>query len=102
MRGHHRIIIEKTPHNIRLWTAAEVEKLKDLFNEGYSDAEIGEQLGRTGNSVAVKRYYLKLHKAYQPRKEFRIHDAMADYYPTWYKNLLKQQWQEQQLTSTKS
>lgn len=41
MRGHHRLLIEKTPHNIRLWTAAEVEKLKVLFNEGYSDAEIG-------------------------------------------------------------
>lgn len=101
MRGHHRIIIEKTPHNIRLWTAAEVEKLKDLFNEGYSDAEIGKRLGRSDNSVAVKRHYLKLHKAYQPRKEFRIHDAMADYYPTWYKKLLKQQWQEEQLTSTR-
>lgn len=102
MRGHHRIIIEKTSRNIRLWTAAEVEKLKDLFHEGYSDAEIGERLGRSGNSVAVKRHYLRLHKAYQPRKEFRIHDAMADYYPTWYKKLLKQQWQEEQLTSTKS
>lgn len=101
MRERRIIFANKTSH-IRLWTAAEVEKLKDLFNEGYSDAEIGEQLGRTGNSVAVKRCYLKLHKAYQPRKEFRIHDAMADYYPTWYKKLLKQQWQEEQLTSTKS
>ena len=101
MRGHHHLIIEKTPHNIRLWTTAEVEKLKDLFNEGYSDAEIGARLGRSGNSVAVKRCYLRLHKAYQPRKEFRIHDAMADYYPSWYKKQLKQQWKEEQLTSTR-
>lgn len=100
MRGHHRLIIEKTPHNIRLWTAAEVEKLKDLFHEGYSDAEIGKRLGRSDNSVAVKRHFLRLHKAHQPRKEFRIHDAMAEYYPTWYKEKLKREWIEQQ-TSTR-
>lgn len=100
--SERRLVFAKKPTYIRLWTAADVEKLKDLFHEGYSDTEIGERLGRSGNSVAVKRHYLKLHKAYQPRKKFRIHDAMADYYPTWYKKLLKQQWQEEQLTSTKS
>lgn len=100
MRGHHRLILEKIPHNIGVWSAAEKEKLKDLFREGYSDAEIGAKLGRTEKSVSVKRHHLGLHKAQQPRKEFRIHDAMADYYPKWYKKLLKQRWQEQQ-TSTK-
>lgn len=101
MRGHHRITHAKTPHNIRVWSATEKEKVKDLFHEGYSDAEIAVKLGRTPLAVGLQRHNMKLRKAQQPHKEFVIHDAMAEYYPTWYKKLLKQQWQEQQLTSTR-
>lgn len=100
MRGHHRITLEKTPR-VRVWSAAEKEKVKDLFHEGYSDAEIAHILGRTAKAVSVERHYLGLHKKKQPQREFRIHDAMADYYPTWYKKHLLQQWKEQQQTSTR-
>jgi hypothetical protein len=101
MRGHHRITLEKKPHNIRVWSAAEKEKVKDMFLEGYSDAEIAVKLGRTPLAVGLQRHYMRLHKAQQPHKEFVIHDAMADYYPTWYKKHLLQQWKEQQQTSTR-
>ena len=100
MRGHHRITLEKTPR-VRVWSAAEKEKVKDMFLEGYSDAEIAHKLGRTPLAVGLQRHYMKLHKAQQPHKEFVIHDAMADYYPTWYKKQLLQQWKEQQLTSSR-
>lgn len=100
MRGHHRITLEKTPR-VRVWSAAEKEKVKDLFLEGYSDAEIAHILGRTVIAVGLQRHYMKLRKAQQPHKEFAIHDAMAEYYPTWYKKHLLQQWHEQQQTSTR-
>lgn len=100
MRGHHRIKLEKTPR-VRVWSAAEKEKVKDMFLEGYSDAEIAVKLGRTALAVGIQRHYMKLHKAHQPSREFVIHDAMAEYYPTWYKKHLLQQWKEQQLTSSR-
>lgn len=84
---------------MRVWSAAEKEKVKDMFFEGYSDAEIAHRLGRTTLAVGIQRHYMKLHKARQPHKEFRIHDAMAEFFPTWYKKHLLQQWKEQQ-TST--
>ena len=99
MRGHHKLRLEKTPH-VRLWSATEKEKVKDMFYEGYSDAEIAIKLGRTALAVGSQRHYMKLHKAQQPHKEFVIHDAMAEYYPRWYKKFLREQWQEQQ-TSTR-
>lgn len=86
---------------MRVWSAAEKEKVKDMFLEGYSDAEIAHILGRTALAVGLQRHYMKLHKAHQPHKEFVIHDAMADDYPTWYKRYLREQWKEQQLTSSK-
>lgn len=101
MRGHHRVILEKG-NRVRVWTDAEKEKVKDLFYEGYSDAEIAVKLGRTALAVGIQRHYMKLHKAYQPAKEFRIHDAMADFYPTWYKKKLREEWLKQQEQSTSS
>ena len=99
---HRKLVFAKQSQHLKLWSATEREKVKDMFFEGYSDAEIGEVLGRTAKSVGLQRYHLNLHKAHQPHKEFRIHDAMADYFPTWYKKYLLQQWKEQQQTSTKS
>ena len=99
---HRKSVFAKQSQHLKLWSAAEREKVKDMFFEGYSDAEIGEVLGRTAKSVGLLRYHLRLHKAHQPHKEFRIRAAMADYYHTWYKKLLKHQWIEQQQTSTKS
>lgn len=84
-----------------LWSDADKERLRDLYFEGYTDEEIAEQLGRTATAVQGMRSLLKLKKTRQPHKVFRIHDAMADYYPTWYKKHLLQQWKEQQLTSSR-
>lgn len=83
-----------------MWSLAEKEKVKDLFYEGYSDDEIAKKLGRTPLAVGLQRHYMKLRKAQQPHKEFRIHDAMAEYYPTWYNEKLKREWIEHQ-TSTR-
>lgn len=85
-----------------MWTDAEKEKVKDLFYEGYSDAEIAVKLGRTALAVGIQRHYMKLHKAHQPSKEFRIHDAMADFYPSWYKKQLREEWLREQEQSTSS
>lgn len=82
-----------------IWSDADKEKLRDLYHEGYTDEEIAEQIGRTFMAVQSMRCSMKLPKLDQMR--FEINDAMADYYPTWYKKLLKQQWKEQQLTSTR-
>lgn len=100
MRGHHRIKLDNTPR-VRVWSAAEKEKVKDMFHEGYSDAEIAVKLGRTALAVGIQRHYMNLHKAHQPSREFVIHDAMAEYYPTWYKKFLREQWKKQQLTSSR-
>ena len=70
-----------------------------MFNEGYSDKEIGEKLGRTAMAVTLQRHYMKLHKAKQPSREFVIHDAMAEYYPSWYKKQLREQWKERYMRS---
>lgn len=50
MRGHHRITLEKTPR-VRVWSAAEKEKVKDLFLEGYSDAEVNSGLLRRVRTI---------------------------------------------------
>lgn len=89
-----RLILEKQPHTLNVWTAAEKEKVKDLFFEGYTDEEIDSRIGRTAKAVGVQRCYLHLHKKRQPPKQFIIHDAMADYYPKWYKEHLKREWEQ--------
>lgn len=101
MRGHHRLILEKG-NRVRVWTDAEKEKVKDLFYEGYSDKEIGERLGRTALAVSMQRHHLRLHKARQPAKVFCIHDPIADYYPSWYKKKLREEWLREQEQSTSS
>lgn len=77
-----------------MWTAAQKEKLRDLFFEGYNDEEIGTKIGRTAKAVGVQRCHMQLRKKRQPPKTFIIHDAMADYYPRWYKEYLKEQWEQ--------
>lgn len=81
--------------NLRVWTQAEKEKVRDMFFEGYTDAEIGEKIGRTPHAVGLQRCYMGFKKLRQPQRRFEIHDAMADYYPDWYKKQLKEQWNEQ-------
>ena len=76
-----RRIVFKKAVNVRVWSAAEKECVRDMYREGYGDAEIGEKLGRSVQAVGLQRHFMGLHKAKQPGREFVIHDAMADYYP---------------------
>lgn len=82
---------------MREWTAKEREKVRDMFYEGYTDAEIAEALKRTEGAVVRQRCMLKLKKTARPRHTFYIHDAMAEYFPKWYKELLFKRWQERYL-----
>lgn len=97
-----RLILEKQPHTLNVWTAAEKEKVKDLFYEGYTDEEIGNKIGRTAKAVGVQRCHMRLRKKRQPPKTFCIHDAMADYYPKWYMQHLKREWEKEQLMCSMS
>ena len=71
------------------WEATDKEVLREMFEEGCCDKEIAEKLGRTATAVALQRHYLGLHRSKQPGREFEIHDAMAEYYPAWYKKTIK-------------
>lgn len=44
------------------WPYDEQQKLKNLFNKGYTDKEIGEKLNRSVNSIECKRRRLGLLK----------------------------------------
>lgn len=96
------IRITKTASNPNIWTRADKEKLRDLFFEGYNDEEIAKKMGRTPKAVCIQRSLLKLPKKRQPPRRFGIHDAMADYYPKWYKDYLIKQWEKEQSMSTMS
>ena len=81
------------------WTASEKEKLRDLYYEGYTDGEIAEQIGRSPKAVCSVRCAMKLPKKMQGDKKFVIKDAMAEYYPTWYRKHLEARWREQYMMS---
>lgn len=78
----------------RIWEAKDKEKLKDLYYEGYTDEEIAEVLGRTKKAISRVRAELKLKARSRGNKEFVIHDAMGDYLPKWWKDILKKRWEE--------
>lgn len=82
------------PIVLRQWSAKEKACVRDMYLDGYSDNEIADKLGRSIGSIGQQRHQLGLKRSTQPGKEFKICDAMAEYYPTWYKRLLKQRWQE--------
>lgn len=84
---------KKNANGSILWSNADKEKLRDLYYEGYNDEEIAEQLGRTATAVQGMRSLLKLPKKRQPEKEF-YKGVMADYYPKWYKDKLKREWEQ--------
>lgn len=92
---------KKNSNGSYIWSQADKEKLRDLYYEGYNDKEIGEQLGRTDKAVCYMRSILKLPKKRQPEKVFQLKGVMSDFYPEWYKQKLKREWQEKQLTSSR-
>ena len=92
---------KKNSNGSYIWSQADKEKLRELYYEGYNDEEIGKQLRRTPLAVRYMRYVLKLPKKRQPEKEFKFKGVMSDYYPEWYKEKLKREWQEEQQTSSR-
>lgn len=92
---------KKNSNGSYIWSNADKEKLRDLYFEGNNDEEIGEQLGRTDKAVSYMRSVLKLPKKRQPEKVFQLKGVMSDFYPEWYKQKLKREWQEKQLTSSR-
>ncbi len=53
-----------------VWTVAEVERLRDLLSQGWTDDEIAGDLGRTAKAVNRKRYHLGLRAPRQPGRPF--------------------------------
>jgi IS30 family transposase len=90
-----RVILARQSKHIQVWTADEKAKVRQMFEDGYSDSEIGKALGRTEKSVELQRHYLGLRKKISRGQKFEINDAMAEYYPRWYKEHLKEQWKRQ-------
>lgn len=74
------------------WSAEEKDMLRDLYHKGLSDEEIAEKIGRTKCAVANQRHELDLPMHNTTR--FEINDAMADYYPAWYREKKKREWEE--------
>lgn len=47
------------PRHVRPWTETESQQLLDLRQQGLSDREIGERLGRTRSAISMQRMRLK-------------------------------------------
>lgn len=90
-----RIIKFSNKSHQKTWTKEELATVRTMFEEGYTDEQIGERLGRTALAVGLKRSFFRLRKPMSPSTKFEINDAMADYYPNWYKEHLKAKWREQ-------
>ncbi len=53
-----------------VWTAAEVDRLRGLLAQGWTDDEIAGDLQRTAKAVNRKRYHLGLRAPRQPGRPF--------------------------------
>lgn len=74
-----------------LWSEAEDKRLAELFAQGVDDATIAQSLGRPEGGIKVRRQKLRLLRNAHDRARLEVLDAMADYYPRWYREeLLKE------------
>lgn len=71
-----------------LWSEAEDKRLAELFAQGVNDATIAKELGRPEGGIKVRRQKLRLLRAAHDRERLKVLDAMADYYPRWYREQL--------------
>lgn len=85
-------------NNSPAWSDDERKVLAEMFYAGYPDEEIAHKLHRSAFAVGRQRAKLGLPKWKQPQpaEKFEIHDAMAEYYPQWYKDKLQKEWREKQ------
>lgn len=85
------------------WNDEELAKLRQLFEQGYEDYAIAQEIGneRTEQAVKQKRHQLNLVRVRTiwAKDTFAINDAIAEYYPKWYKEYLYKQWLQQQTSS---
>lgn len=71
-----------------LWSEAEDKRLAELFAQGVDDATIAQSLGRPEGGIKVRRQKLRLLRNAHDRARLEVLDAMADYYPRWYREQL--------------
>lgn len=77
------------------WSEEDLQRLRDLYHQGYTDEEIAEKLGRTFLAVQSRRCAMKLPKV-RYEEQFEISDAMEEYFPRWYRKKLEKEWIEKQ------
>lgn len=71
-----------------IWRAEEDKRLAELFAQGADDATIAKELGRPEGGIKVRRQKLRLLRNAHDRARLDVIDAMADYYPRWYREQL--------------
>lgn len=79
------------------WSDEERKIVADMFAKGYDDAEIAERLNRTKYAVGRQRTLVLglCRSRKEHRAKFEINDAMAEYYPKWYREYLYKQHKQQ-------
>lgn len=89
-------------NNSPAWSEEDRNILVQMFHEGKSDEEIAEKLHRSAFAVGRQRCMLKLKYSTGPKDgKFELQGAISEYFPKWYKELLKKQWKEQRSISTR-
>lgn len=80
------------------WSDQDLKRLQDMFNDGYEDEQIAAELNRSLYAVGRRRRMMGLHRSRScgVRCKFEIHDAMEEYLPKWWVDILKKRWLEQQ------
>jgi hypothetical protein len=63
------------------WTSKEVRKLKKLFRDGLTDAQMAKEIGRPETGVKGKRVELGLHRRGTKRKPMRKRRRRPDPVP---------------------
>lgn len=77
-----------------IWEEADKEELRDLYFEGYTDEEIAEMMERTPSAVQRMRSLLGLVKKNQPPKRFTLKGVLSEFYPKFYKDKLRKEWEQ--------
>lgn len=85
--------VERRMHNgFPGWDDEERGIVAEMFAQGCDDKQIGERLHRSAGAVARQRLLQGLRRAKHPPRKREVHtDAMAEYYPRWWREHLKRQ-----------
>ena len=85
------------------WSAEERKTVTDMFEDGYSDAQISAKINRTIKAIERQRSLMGLRRKANARNKvkFVIHDATVEFWPAWYKDYLKRQWESREQMSSR-